>query len=112
MIYTIIFISIIIGLIFIKMGDISKRNNLQTKDEKKLVTAGALLILFLITNVTLPYPQSLYWFIFSGVILVGSLLCVNIIKIEAKKFRKLKFRDQLLNVLFYSLFFTVIHIYI
>ena len=112
MVYTIIFISIIIGLILIKMRDISKRNNLQEKDEKKLVIAGALLILFLITNVTLPYPQSMYWFVFAGIILVGSLLCVNILKNEAKKFKKLKFKDQLLNVLFYSLFFTVIHIYI
>jgi len=111
MINTIIFISIIIGLIIIKMGDISKRNNLQAKDEKKLVMAGALLILFLITNVTLPYPKSLYWFMFISVILVGCLLCMKILKIEAKKFKKLKFRDQVLNVLFYSLFFVVIHIY-
>jgi hypothetical protein len=112
MTFTIIFLVIISSLIFSKLKDVSLRNNLNGTDEKRLLIAGGLVILFLITNVTLPYPQSLYWFLFLGVILVGSVLCSHIIKKELIRFKNLDAKDRILNVVFYSLFVVVTHLYI
>lgn len=112
MIFTITFLVIMASLIFKKLIDISKRNKLNSGAEKRLLSAGGLLILFYITHITLPYPQSLYWFIFLGVILLGSILCFNIIKVEIKRFKTLGFKEQIKNVLFYSLFIMVTHIYL
>ncbi|WP_296383905.1 hypothetical protein [Winogradskyella sp.] len=112
MTFTIVFIVIISSLIFFKLRDVSLRNNLNVKDEKRLLIAGGLVVLFLITNMTLPYPQSLYWFIFLGVILIGSVICSDIIKKELIRFKNLKTKDMVVNILFYSLFITVIHLYI
>ena len=112
MIFSIIFIAIISSLILAKLRDVSVRNNLNLKSEKRLLVAGGLLILFLITNITLPYPQSLYWFLLLGVILIGSVLCLDILKKEIVRFKNLKTKDMLVNVLFYSLFIIVTNLYI
>ncbi len=112
MTFTIVFLVIISSLIFSKLKDISLRNNLNVKDEKRLLIAGGLVILFVITNLTLPYPQSLYWFIFLGVMLVSSVLCFDIIKKEAVRFKSLKTKDRIINTLFYSLFIVAMHLYI
>ena len=110
--FTVVFLVIISSLIFLKLRDISLRNNLTVNSEKRLLISGSLVILFLITNATLPYPQSLYWFIFIGVMLIGSILCLDILKREALRFKNLKTKDLIMNVLFYSLFIIVTHIYI
>ncbi len=110
--FTVVFLVIISSLIFLKLRDISVRNNLTVNSEKRLLISGSLVILFLITNATLPYPQSLYWFIFIGVMLIGSILCLDILKREALRFKNLKTKDLIMNVLFYSLFIIVTHIYI
>ena len=110
--FTVVFLVIISSLIFLKLRDISVRNNLTVNSEKRLLISGSLVILFLITNATLPYPQSLYWFIFLGVMLIGSILCLDILKREALRFKNLKTKDLIMNVLFYSLFIIVTHIYI
>ena len=77
MTFTIVFLSLVIALIIGKIRAIVLRNNLDTRNEKRVLITGVLLILFLITNVTLPYPQSLYWFIGSGVIFSGLILSFN-----------------------------------
>ncbi len=110
--FTVVFLVIISSLIFLKLRDISLRNNLTVNSEKRLLISGSLVILFLITNATLPYPQSLYWFIFIGVMLIGSILCLDILKREALRFKNLKTKDLIMNVLFYSLFIILTHIYI
>ncbi|WP_296311866.1 hypothetical protein [Winogradskyella sp. UBA3174] len=110
--FTIIFIIIITTLIIFKVRDISQRNDLNIKEEKRLLITGGLFILFFITNITLPYPQSLYWFIFLGIVIIASVLSFNVIKKELKRFKLLKTKDVLLNLCFYSLFFIVMHLYI
>jgi len=82
------------------------------KDEKRLLVAGGLVILFLITNITLPYPQSLYWFLFLGIILISFVLCRGIIKKESLRFKSLNTKDMTVNVAFYGLFIIVTHLYI
>jgi hypothetical protein len=94
------------------LRDISLRNNLSDKSESRLLIAGGLVVLFLITNATLPYPQSLYWFLFLGVLLVGSVLCLDILKKEALRFKNLKTKEVVVNVLFYSLFAVTTQLYI
>jgi hypothetical protein len=88
------------------------RNNLNAKSENRLLIAGGLVSLFLITNATLPYPQSLYWFMFLGVLLIGSVLCIDILKKEVLRFKNLKAKNRIINVLFYSFFIVITHIYI
>ncbi len=112
MTFTIVFLAIISSLIFIKLSDISLRNNLDAKSKNRLLIAGALVSLFLITNATLPYTQLLYWIVFVGVLLIGSILCLDILKREALRFKNLKPKDMIMNVLFYSFFIITIHIYL
>jgi hypothetical protein len=110
--FTIVFLIIISSLIFLKLRDVSLRNNLTANSEKRLLISGSLVILFFITNATLPYPQSLYWFIFVGVMLIGFALCLHILKKETIRFKNLKTKDMIMNVLFYSLFIIITQIYI
>lgn len=112
MTFTIVFLVIISSLIFLKLGDVAKRNNLTGNGEKRLLFSGGLVVLFLITNVTLPYPQSLYWFIFLSVLLTSILLCFDILKIETLRFKNLKVKDRIMNALFYSLFVVITHIFL
>ena len=109
---TIVFLTAIIALIASKMRTITLRNNLSSKSENRLLITGVLIALFLVTNATLPYPQSLYWFIALGVICVGSILSFDVIIKEGKRFMVLKAKDKVLNVLFYSLLVIVTNVYI
>ena len=109
---TFIFLVLISSLIFLKLRDVSRRNNLNVKSENRLLFSGGLVSLFVITNATLPYPQSLYWFLFLGVLLLGVVLCLNTVKKEVLRFKSLRTKDRVMNVLFYSLFIVLIHIYI
>lgn len=109
---TIVFLAIISSLIFLKLNDISSRNKLNTKSENRLLIAGGLVSLFLITNTTLSYPESLYWFLALSVLLIGAILCLDVLKSEALRFKNLKLRDRIMNVLFYGFFIISIHLYL
>ena len=112
MTYAIVFLIAITTLIITKLRAISLRNNLDSFSEKKLLVTASLTVIFLATNLTLPYPQSLYWFIILGIIAVGSILSFNVIKKEFHRFMELKPQDRVINVLFYGLLFVVTNIYI
>ncbi|MEO1031274.1 MAG: hypothetical protein AAFX55_07700 [Bacteroidota bacterium] len=88
------------------------RNNLNPSNEKRVLIAGVLLVIFLITNATLPYPESLYWFIGLGVVFVSTVLTFNVLKKEMKRFLSLDAKDKIVNVLFYSLLIIVTNIYL
>ena len=103
MTFTIVFLTVIIALIVSKTRAIVLRNNLDDLSEKRLLITGGLLILFLITNVTLPYPESLYWFIGLGIVFTGIILSFNVLKKEYKRFLSLSTKSKIVNVLFYSL---------
>lgn len=109
---SIIILIIFSAFILFKTRNISLRNNLSAKSEKRLVMSSILIILFLITNVTLPYPKSIYWFIALSVIFVVSFLSFDIIKAEFIRFKALKAKDKIVNVLFYTLLFAVTNIYL
>lgn len=112
MILTVSILSLLSAFILNKTRVISLRNNLNAKSEKRLIISSVLIILFLITNVTLPYPKSLYWFLVLGVIFVGSVLSFGTLKSEFNRFQKLELKDKVINVLFYSLLFTITNIYL
>lgn len=112
MVFSIVFLAVIITLLFSKLKDISLRNKLNTQEDKRLIIAGMLIVLFLTSSILLPYPESIYWFAFIGVILTGFILCFDILKAEMRRFEKLNVKDKLTNILFYSLMVIVIHIYI
>ncbi|WP_439151068.1 hypothetical protein [Winogradskyella sp.] len=112
MTFTIVFLTAIIALIISKTRTIILRNNLDSKNEKRLLITGSLIVLFLITNATLPYPQSLYWFIALGVVSSSSILSYSVIKREFKRFMALETKDRVVNVLFYSLLIIVTNLYI
>ncbi|WP_370012491.1 hypothetical protein [Winogradskyella sp.] len=112
MTFTIVFLTVIIALIVSKTRAIVLRNNLDDISEKRLLITGGLLILFLITNVTLPYPESLYWFIGLGIVFTGIILSFNVLKKEYKRFLSLSTKSKIVNVLFYSLLIVVTNIYL
>ncbi|WP_299112360.1 hypothetical protein [uncultured Winogradskyella sp.] len=112
MTFTIVFLTAIITLIASKTRTIVLRNNLDTKKEKRILITGVLLALFLITNATLPYPQSLYWFIGLGVAFTSIILSYSVVKIEIKRFLSLKTKDKIVNILFYSLLIVITNIYL
>jgi hypothetical protein len=112
MTFTIVFLTAIIALIVSKTRTIVLRNNLDSKSEKRVLITCSLIVLFLITNATLPYPQSLYWFIALGVVSTSSILSHTVIKREFKRFMALETQDRVVNVLFYSLLIIVTNLYI
>ncbi len=112
MTFTTVFLTTIIALIISKTRDIVLRNNLNAKKEKRLLIASILLILFLVTNATLPYPKSLYWFIGLGIVFTCSILTFGVIKKEFKRFMSLKTNEKIINVIFYSLAVIVTNIYL
>lgn len=112
MTFTIVFLTAITALIVSKIRAIVLRNNLDDVNEKRLLITGGLLILFLITNVTLPYPESLYWFIGLGIVFTGIILSFNVLKKEYKRFLSLSTKSKIVNVLFYSLLLVVTNIYL
>ena len=112
MTFTIVFLAIISGSIFLKLRDISLRNDLTVNSEKRLLISGILVVLFLVTSATFPYPQSIYWFLCLSVLLIGSLLCLDILKKEVVRFKNLKTKEMIMNILFYSLFIVITQIYI
>lgn len=112
MTFTIVFLTCITAFILFKIQTISKRHKLNTKVENRLVISGILLILFIVTNATLPYPESLYWFIVLGVLSVISVLSFEVIKKEFNRFKLLPVKERITNVMFYSLLITVTSILI
>lgn len=84
-----------------KAQAIVKRNNLDAKHQRNVLISAVLVTLFLITSITLPYPESLYWFLFTGTISTTFILSNNVVKKEIKRFRALPKKDLILNVLFY-----------
>lgn len=112
MTFSIVFCIIVSAIIISKARDIIRRNALDLKNRRGLVTTSGLAILFLITNLTMPYPQSLYWFILLGIMFTGSILSFKILKKEYSRFRRLQPKAVCINVLFYSLLIVVTSIYI
>lgn len=112
MTFTVIFLTIITALILIKIKTLSIRHKLNANSEQRLLISGILLILFLITNATLPYPESLYWFIVLGVLAVTSILSFEVVKKEFTRFKLLSLKERVINITFYSLLVTVTSILI
>ncbi|WP_299365976.1 hypothetical protein [Winogradskyella sp.] len=112
MIFTIVLLAAVIALIVSKINTILLRNNLSASSEKRVLIAGVLLILLLVTNVTLPYPESLYWFTGLSVVFVSIVLTFNVLKKEMKRFLSLDTKDKIVNVLFYSLLVVITNIYL
>jgi hypothetical protein len=107
MTFTIAFLISITAFILFKIKTISKRQNLKPNLEQRLVVSGILLIIFIVTHATLPYPESLYWFIVLGILAVISILSFEVIKKELQRFNRLSLKDRATNVVFYSLLVTV-----
>ena len=112
MIYELIFTSTIVMLITIKLKDISLRHKLSASKERRLLLSGGLVILFLLSSVFLPFPESLYWFIVLGLSFTVILISLDIIKLELKRQRTLPIQERVTNLLFYSLFIVFVTIWI
>ena len=112
MTFTIVFLTALIALIISKTRTIVLRNRLNSTNEKRVTIAGVLLVLFLITNITLPYPESLYWFIGLGVVFTSIILNLGVIKKETRRFLALNTKEKVINILFYSLVLIMTNIYL
>lgn len=112
MIYELIFISTIVALISIKLKDISLRHKLSSNKERRLLLSGGLVILFLLSTVFFPFPESLYWFIVLGLSFAVILMSLDIIKLELMRQRTLPVQKRVTNLLFYTLFIVFVNIWI
>jgi len=112
MLNEIIFISIIVAFITIKLKDISVRQQLNQNKERRLILSGGLVVLFLLSSLTFPFPQSLYWFIVLGILFLVVLISSDIVKLEWRRQLSLPFKERIINLSFYSLLFVFINIYI
>ena len=112
MTFTLIFLTLIITFIVFKTRNIVLRNNLNSNNEKRVLITSVLIVLFLITNVTLPYPESLYWFIGLGVVATAFILSFPILKKEMKRFVALNTKNKIVNILFYSLLVVITNIFL
>ena len=93
-----------------KVKEVVDRNNLKEKGQKHLIISSILLVLFFITNLTLPYPESLYWFLLIGTVIAISILSSDVIKSEYQRFKSLDKKKRILNLLFYSSLLVLINI--
>lgn len=112
MTFTIVFLTVITLFILFKIKTISERQQLSSKVEKRLFISGILLVLFIITNATLPYPESLYWFIVLGVLAVIGVLSFDVLKKELHRFKLLSLKERVTNVAFYGLLVTVTTLFV
>jgi len=109
---TLLFLIFVSLLILFKTKEVIRRNNLSEKKEKLLLTIISLIVILMVTNITLPYPQSLYWFLSIGLITSISIFFSSVIKHEYKRFSNLTLKDRILDGLFYCLLIITFNIYI
>jgi len=112
MIFTLVFLTAIVALIVSKAKTIVLRNNLDTKSQERFLSTTILLVLFIVTNATLPYPQSLYWFFGLGVVFTSVFFSHKVLKTEFKRFLSLNLKDKIVDITFYSLVIIVTNIYL
>jgi hypothetical protein len=112
MTYDIIFIALIVAFLTVKLKDISLRHQLNESKERRLLLSGGLVILFLMASLLIPFPQSLYWFIVLGIVFTVVLVAFDIIKLEWQRLLRLKPKDRVINILFYSLLAVVVNLFI
>jgi len=112
MAYYLIFGFISISFLAYKIYDCVLRNRLSKFEKIKLGVSITLVVLFIITSKTLPYPESLYWFILLSILLIAGLLSSKVIRVELKRQLALSKKDMVVNMLFYSLLVsTLMHVF-
>jgi len=112
MIYDVVFVTLIVAFITVKLKDISLRHQLNDSKERRLLLSGGLVILFLLSWLVFPFPESLYWFIVLGITFTIVLVAFDIIQLEWQRLLRLKVKDRIINVLFYSLLAIVVNLFI
>ena len=110
--FTTLFLIFISTFILFKTTIIAKRNELNEKKEKGIFIIASLIIALIITGVILPYPQWLYWSVFSVLTTIGIVFLSDVVKQEYYRFAKMSFKDQIQNILFYNLLIVVTTIYL
>ncbi|MCK8479135.1 hypothetical protein [Psychroserpens algicola] len=107
--------TLIIGLFFLaillyKVFECVRRNRLSTLGKIKFAISAVLILSFLTTGYFLTYPDSLYWFIFSAVIILSLSLSSSLVRNELKRYMELSRKDKIINACYYTLILVSITI--
>jgi hypothetical protein len=97
-----------IGLFFLaillyKVYECVNRNNFTKLGKIKLGISALLISAFLTTGYFLTYPESLYWFIFSAIIVLSGSLSSSLVRNEVKLYLSLSKKDKIINAFYYTL---------
>lgn len=93
----------LVSLLTYKVFECGKRNNLTKLGKIKLTISSLLIVAYIATGYFLNYPDSLYWFIFSAVIIMSFSLSSKLVREEFKRYLALSNKDKCINVIYYSL---------
>jgi len=101
-------LTLVIGLSFLaillyKVYDSVKTSNLTKLEQIKFVISAALILAFITTGYFFAYPQSLYWFIFTAVIILSLSLSSVLVRNEFKRYLALSSKDKIINTCYYAL---------
>ncbi|MEM5563549.1 hypothetical protein WNY78_00465 [Psychroserpens sp. AS72] len=93
----------LVSLLIYKVFECVKRNKLNKLDRIKFTVSSLLIVAYISTGYFLNYPDSLYWFIFSAVIILSLSLSSKLVREEFKRYLALSNKDKVINALYYSL---------
>ncbi|WP_298754049.1 hypothetical protein [uncultured Psychroserpens sp.] len=108
--YTLIIGFSLLALLLYKVYECVKRNNLTKLGRIKFGISAALIFAFITTGYFLTYPDSLYWFIFSAVIIISVSLSSALVRDEAKRYLALSTKDKMINACYYVLLLVSLNI--
>ncbi|WP_299272714.1 hypothetical protein [uncultured Psychroserpens sp.] len=108
--YTLIIGFSLLAVLLYKIYDCVTRNNLTKLGRIKFGISAALIVAFIATGYFLTYPDSLYWFIFSAVIILSLSLSSTLVRNEVKHFMKLSAKDKIINTCYYVLVLVSLNI--
>ncbi|SDR79241.1 hypothetical protein SAMN04515667_0678 [Formosa sp. Hel1_31_208] len=109
--YTFIIGISLIAILLYKFFECARRNNLKKLEKIKFVVSGLLIAAFIATGHFLSYPDSLYWFIFSAIIILSVSLSSKVFRNELKRYLSLSQKDKIINACYYVLLLACINIF-
>ena len=108
--YTLIIGLSLVIILFYKAYECLKRNDLTKLGRIKFIISASLILSFITTGYFFSYPSSLYWFIFSAIIILSFSLSSSLVRNEIRRYLALSKKDKIINASFYTLLLLSISI--
>ncbi len=98
------------AILIYKFAVCMNRNPLSQLDKIKFGFSAGLIVAFIVITKILPFPESLYWFVFITILALSVLLSLKVVRLELKRFWTLSRKDRVINILYYPLLIAVLFI--